>query len=159
MTEKQSASEKTERRVIADRRRKPTPPISRYMFRGRRKAARRREEAKNYYVDRYEPHYLFVVLGVVVLCIADAFITLYLLQKGGIELNPVMAFLIQKDPLVFFLVKLAITSLGILFLLIHKNFEILGNVRVDWMIGAVFALYALLVIYELYLYFAHARAL
>ena len=114
--------------------------------------ARRAEEDRNYYVDRYETHYLLVILGVLLLSIFDAYLTLNLLRYGGIELNPIMNFLIQRDPVLFLAIKFGITGGGIVFLLIHKNFHILGHLRVARIIYAFFLGYLLLIVYEVSLY-------
>ncbi len=140
------------RRQIPDRRKRPTPPISKYTLRGRRMRARRGEENENYYVDRYESRYLFVILGVILMSLADAYLTLHLLQHGGIELNPIMLFFIRKDPTLFLVIKLSITSVGILFLLIHKNFHLFGNLKVCRIIYLVFFIYFVLILYEIYLF-------
>lgn len=144
-----------ERREAVDRRKKPTSPISCYSFLGRRKKNRRLNENKNYYVDRYEPRYLVLVLFILILCTADAILTLKLLQNGGIELNPFMAYLIKKDPILFLIVKLAITMANILILLIHKNFHVFGNFKLRYVIYSVFLLYSLLILYEVFLFFRY----
>ncbi len=148
MTEKTTSN----RRRSGDRRRKPTPPISRYTFRGRRVHARRAGEDRNYYVDRYESRYLFIILGVLLLSILDAYLTLNLLRHGGIELNPIMNLLIRHDPVLFLCIKFGITGLGITFLLIHKNFHLFGHFPVARVIYLVFLGYLFLIAYEMMLY-------
>ena len=94
-------------RNIEDRRIKATRPLSRYSLVGRREKNRRLGEDKNYYVDRYEPKYLVLVISILLLCLMDALLTLVLLNHGGVELNPVMAVLIEKDATLFLTVKLS----------------------------------------------------
>ncbi len=151
-------SQTTNRRQGQDRRQHPTPPISRYTFRGRRRQARRAEEARNYYVDRFGAPYLLVILAVIILCGLDAFLTLHLLQRGGFELNPIMARLIERDPGLFLAVKFTITIAGIFFLLIHKNFHVAGRFPVARIIYAIFLGYLILVLYEVYLYLQRVPA-
>ena len=60
-----------------DRRRKPTPPFSKYTYLGLRKKNRRTEDRKkNYYVDRYGRKTLVFAFLVVVLCLIDTSVTL-----------------------------------------------------------------------------------
>lgn len=138
-----------------DRRQRPTPAFSRYTFRGRRRHQRREEEGQDYYIDRYPLRYLFLVLGVVLLSSLDAYLTLNLLQRGGVELNPFMSFLIERNATLFMTVKFAITSICLVFLLLHKNFHIFGRVKIAYFIYGVFSLYVLLILYETYLYVRH----
>ncbi|HDL19280.1 MAG TPA: hypothetical protein ENH29_09515 [Bacteroidetes bacterium] len=141
-----------QKRELEDRRKKPTRPISRYSFIGRRKKNRREVEKKNYYVDRYEPGILFIFITVLIFCALDALLTLKLLQYGGIELNPFMAVLIRKDSVLFFIVKIAITAVNTLILLLHKNFVVFGWFKFRTVIYSVFLLYFGLIVYELHLF-------
>lgn len=138
-------------RTKKDRRQKPTPFLSRYTFRGRRMKARRTDDSQNYYVDRYAYKYLFLILGIVTLSILDAYFTLNILRGGGIELNPFMDFLISRNSKLFLVVKLFLTVTCVVFFLIHKNFRIFGWLRMATFLYAVFSLYLILIIYEIYL--------
>ena len=144
-----------QKRELKDRRKSPTRPLSRYSFIGRRKRNRRQAEKKNYYVDRYGPGILFIFIAVVFLCGSDALLTLKLLQYGGFELNPFMAVLIRKDAVLFFIVKLAITTGSMLVLLLHKNFIVFGGFKLRTIIYSVFLLYFGLIVYELFLFLKH----
>ncbi len=134
-----------------DRRKNPTPLFSRYILKGRRMKARREEEAENYYVDRYEYKYLFLIIAIVTLSISDAYITLNLLKGGGIELNPFMEFLISTNSRLFLAIKIILTAGCVLFFLIHKNFRVFGRLRIVNMMYTVFILYVVLIVYEVYL--------
>jgi hypothetical protein len=144
-----------DKRTGPGRRQRPTPLFSRFAFRGRRMHSRRKENDQNYYVDRYGFKYLFWILGIIILSIFDAYLTLNLLQRGGTELNPFMSMLIDKNSMLFMAVKIAITSICILFLLIHKNFRFFGKIRLNHFIYSVFSLYVVLIVYEVYLYVTH----
>ena len=141
-----------DKREAIDRRTKPTSPISRYSFLGRRKENRRTYENQNYYVDQYELKYWIVVLFILILCITDAILTLKLLQHGGIEMNPFMAYLIKKDAALFLIVKILITSVNVVILLVHKNFHVFGNLKISYIIYSVFFIYFLLILYEIFLF-------
>lgn len=120
---------------------------------GRRRHARRREDRRVYvYVDRYGWRSVFAVVSTLILCIADAFLTLTLLQRGAMEANPVMDFFIGLGPLPFLLVKYILTALGLSTLLIHKNLAIFrGRLPVKALLLALPVLYGILIAYELFL--------
>jgi len=138
-----------------DRRIKATSPLSRYSLVGRRKKSRRFEEDKNFYVDRYETKYLVLIISILLLCLLDALLTLVLLNHGGIELNPVMAVLIEKDATLFLTVKLTVTAVNLIVLLVHKNFLIFGWLKLRYIMFSLFILYFILILYEVYLYMAY----
>jgi hypothetical protein len=137
-----------DRRQLPDRRIASTKSFSFYPVRGRRKRARRVEEGENYYVDRYELRYLFLIISILILCFLDAFLTVILLQLGAEELNPFMLIFIKKDLVLSMIVKYVITALSLICILIHKNFRIFRNLRVHSVIYFVLALYVVLVLFE-----------
>ena len=55
------------------------------------------------------------------LSVIDAILTLFLITHGAIELNPVMAFYLDIGPYPFLWVKYALTSVGLLILLVFRN--------------------------------------
>jgi hypothetical protein len=143
----------SDRRTGPDRRRRPTPPLSIYSFVGRRRRLRREgESAFGYYVDRYSLRAVLVVLGVVTLGVLDGLFTLYLVQHGAEEINPVMAFFLNLGAGPFLAAKYTLTGVSILALLIHKNYY-LGKTRISvkHIVVLIFFFYALLIVYELFL--------
>ncbi|MDX1253575.1 MAG: hypothetical protein IDH49_15245 [Gammaproteobacteria bacterium] len=147
-----SASIVIERRTSADRRRSPTSPFGRMAWHGKRHGARRTEDRVNTYVDRYEPHLFYAAIATLLLCCADAFFTLTLLQQGAEEINPFMAWLLEIDIQLFLATKFALTAAGLVFLVAHKNFLLFNQrFRVPYVLYAFLAGYVLLVKYELVL--------
>lgn len=122
--------------------------MSIYTLRGRRKKARRAGEGENYYVDRYELRYLFLIITILVFCFLDAFLTVILLQLGAQELNPFMLLFIEKDVVFSMVIKYVMTAVSLIFILIHKNFRIFRNVRVYSLLYCVLTLYVALVLFE-----------
>jgi len=113
---------------------------------------RQEDQGRGYYVDRYSFRALVVVLGLIVLNILDGFFTLQLVAKGAEELNPFMAFLLQRGARPFMMVKYALTSLCLLVFLIHKNFPLLrGRLYVKHLLAGVLLLYGVLIAYEVFL--------
>ncbi|MFQ5722520.1 MAG: DUF5658 family protein [Candidatus Aminicenantales bacterium] len=140
----------TEKRHLKDRRARPTPPLSRYTLRGHRRQARRWQERDNYYVDRYEPQYLIFIALIMVFCLLDIYFNSKIFQAGGYELNLFMAGFMKKNFLLAQIFKVLITLFCSVFLLIHKNFRILGKIKTHVFIYGIFGLYLVLVVYESY---------
>jgi uncharacterized protein DUF5658 len=136
-----------ERRQLPDRRKRPTPLLSRYCISGRRRGARRRDEARNSYVDRYDVPMAAAALLIVLLSILDAYYTLNYLSRGGRELNPVAQSFIDFGPRTFVIMKGIVTGSCVLFLIVHKNFSVVRHV-----LTVVLSFYTLLLCYHLYLH-------
>ena len=63
-----------------------------------------------------------VILGIILLSITDAFLTLYLTSRGAVELNPIMAYYLDHSPLAFFGMKYLLTCATIIVILMIKDF-------------------------------------
>jgi hypothetical protein len=144
-----------ERRSGIDRRRRPTSPFSLRSFRGSRQYGRRREDrAIHFYVDRYGLRSVITVVATLILCLADAFMTMYLIALGAYELNPVMDFFLRMGPISFLLAKYLFTGTALVCLLVHKNYPLLaGRFTTKSVLVIVPILYTLLIGYELLLAF------
>ena len=137
-------------RGLADRRRRPTPMLSRYTFRGRRTAVRREEDRKgNVYVDRFGRPLLLLLAFILLLGTADALLTLYLVGvHDAQEMNPVMDFFLGKSPHLFFHVKFWVTICCLLLLCFHKNLPVVKHI-----LAAVLILYTIIVLNHIYILF------
>jgi hypothetical protein len=135
-----------DRRSRPDRRHRPTPMISRYLFTGRRRRARRDEESRSIYVDRPGGWAYLALTAVLALSCLDAIFTLLHLGRGGREANPVMDWAIRVGPVTFLVLKTALTASGMLLLLLHQFFR---GVRL--LVVLVLLLYLALMVYHLYL--------
>ena len=147
-----------EKRRRPDQRSVPTRPLSRHSLRGHRKKARRQEEDRNYYVDRYEPRYLVLISLILILCILDAYFTLKIIDLGGKELNRFMLVFINTKPVAALVFKYLVTAVSIVFILIHKNFLVFGKVRIASLIYVFFWVYLTLIAYEAVIFLNHSRA-
>ncbi|HUG44825.1 MAG TPA: DUF5658 family protein, partial [Acidobacteriota bacterium] len=87
-----------ERRTRGDRRAAAAHPLTLVGFRHRRRGRVRRksDERFHYYLDRYPAQIVVMLIVLLFLSLTDAYITLYLLDRGGRELNPVMDLLLQQ---------------------------------------------------------------
>jgi len=142
-----------DRRKQSDRRKLPTRPFSKYIFKGKRRSARREEEDQNYYVDRYDAKYLALTLSILVLCVFDAYFTLKIIFHGGRELNPLMIKFLDRFPETSLILKYLITVICLVILLVHKNFILFDKVKAYFFLYVIFLLYFLLVLYEVFFLF------
>jgi hypothetical protein len=139
-----------ERRIPVDRRRRPTPGLSLYLFRGgRRRRVRRDSDLQAVYVDRLPSGILAIVLAIFAFQILDAFFTLFHLARGGRELNPLMDYCIRLGPAVFLWTKLGLAGLGLLFLSAHFRWPLVRRG-----LTGLFVLYAGVICYHLILLWA-----
>lgn len=123
-----------------------------YTWRGQRMQSRRAGDQVNVYVDRYGWRWMLITFSIAVLCCADAMMTLNLIGSGrATEVNPVMRALLERDVVWFIAVKFALTGLGLIFLVSHKNFVVFGRVRVSHLLYLALLFYAVLIKYELVL--------
>jgi hypothetical protein len=148
-----------EHRALKDRRSRPTRCLGRYTLKGRRKAARRDNESDNYYVDRYETRNLLLIGLILALCVLDYALSYKILSWGGSEINRLAAGLIDGSRAVLFLFKFGLTSIGLVFLLLHKNFKLLGLVRAGDVIAFILAIYLMLSFYEVFAVLSISRIL
>lgn len=120
----------------------------------RRRVIRRREGDGElaHYVDVHEPYLFFVAVGALLLCVADAFFTMTLINfYGSSELNPVMDYFIRTDIKLFFSVKFGLTALGVVFLVVHKNFRLFNRISGYQILHGSLIIYGILVAYELFM--------
>ena len=83
------------------------------------------------------------------LCVVDVYATLTLLQKGSVELNPVMRVLIDIDSRLFFVFKYIATAFGLFLLLSFRSFRLYKrNFNSLHTLYGVVAVYVVLVTYQ-----------
>ena len=115
----------------------------------RRRESRREDDHLDSYTDWYG-HWPFAATFIIILlCFADAFLTIVLISKGAVELNTLMDWLIQKDTHLFAVVKMSMTGAALVVLVMHFNFRIYKYIAVRYLIYALVPLYSLLIFHEL----------
>jgi hypothetical protein len=135
------------RRDRGDRRRLPTPCLSRFTLRGNRRRIRRAEDlARGRYVDRADGPYLGGIVTLVALIVLDAVSTLFILSRGGTEENPLMASLLARGTGRFLLVKIGPLPIAFLLLSVARYF---GWTR--WALTAMILVYGALAAYHVHL--------
>jgi hypothetical protein len=88
---------------------------------------------------------------VLLLCVADAVLTLNLLAAGAIESNPIMAAVVYGDARRFAVTKLLLTGGGVLGLVALARFRVFRYLRVATLVHGVLLAYLALIGYELLL--------
>ena len=124
-------------------------------MRSRRRNTRRSSESEPLYTDWHHPWLFFLATGTMLLSSMDAFFTLQLIDRGAIEMNPVMAVMIGKGTLTFAASKMLLTGLGILLLVFLSRFRMFNLMRTGLLLTVFFGAYACLVCYE-FVYFLNA---
>ena len=109
---------------------------------------RRREDRLGFLVQWHESRFLYLTLGVLILSALDAVLTLNILSLGGVEVNPVMDYLIHTDIQLFVGVKMALTGAALVVLVAQAQFRFLNRWRVEWLLRALLPAYLCLITYE-----------
>ena len=126
-------------RILKDRRKQPTPALSRFTVKGRRTSFRRKEERKRGgYVDRYSSGLLFLIVLIVGFNVMDAWLTMIILEDGGREANPVVSSVIQLYGDKFWIWKFAIVSVPLVLLCLHSKFRL--AVAAIWAISVFYTI-------------------
>jgi Domain of unknown function (DUF5658) len=119
--------EESGNRTLADRRRQPTPLISKYTCLGGQRCDIRRKEdkARYFFVDVYSPGLFMALLFLLMLTVADSYFTLILMKEHvAVEANPIMRFYLKSSSTSFVAMKFLISSLSILIFCLCKNCRI-----------------------------------
>ena len=141
-----------ERRVGTDRRTRNLRALFAGSFNPRRRGPRRVQDQTLAATDWHQPQWLAVALSILLLSVADALLTLTLLQhRGVLEENPVMAMLLKGDWAYFAAVKIGITVAGVVLLTALVRVRAFGRLRVGALLCGLLVVYVGLVGYEVWL--------
>ncbi len=124
-----------------------------YLFFGRRKEMRRDEDnQESYFLDHYSLRIFGIIIGIILLSLTDALLTLYLIRNGAAEINPVMDHFLRYGPLPFLAAKYLLTTASIILLLIYKNVHIFGTkIRAKYLFILILLIFVSVVLWEVYL--------
>jgi hypothetical protein len=139
-----------DRRLGYDRRRLSLRTFLRGGVTPRRRSGRRGAEA-GALVDWHEPHLLLLSIMILLLSVADAFLTLTLLTRGAHEANPILAFVLERYPELFATVKMALTGAGVLVLVAMARATVFRVIKVSSIIHWCLGGYVVLIAYEWWL--------
>jgi hypothetical protein len=111
-----------ERRSGKDRRKHKIPEIKSLFIHKRRKKIRRQDDQNNIcYFDQYSSTLLGAIIIFLLLNIIDGLFTLFLLDHGATEINPIMAYFLNFGPLTFMSVKYCLAAYSVIILVIFNN--------------------------------------
>ena len=137
----------SDKRILNDRRRQPTPALSKFALQGRRRSFRRKEDRqRGGYVDRYGSGLLFLIVLIAGLNILDAFFTMMILEDGGLEMNPIVRNAIQIYGDRFWIWKFVMVSVPLILLCLHNKFRLVKPAMVG-----ISVVYMTVVLFQIFL--------
>lgn len=102
-------------------------------------------------IDWHEPYLLFLSLMILLLSVADAFLTITLIMAGAEEANPFLEFILRDHPELFAVLKMGLTGSGVLVLVAVARARLFRVLRVGVVLQGVFVAYVALIAYEWWL--------
>jgi hypothetical protein len=153
-----ASGKRPDQRFGGDRRRKIVPPLRYIVTGGRRRTVRRLEDGRRIVIlDRYSPKLFALILGILVLSLLDAVLTLYLIEHGSNELNPLMAYFLKKGPLIFTVAKYVLTCIAVIIFLVLANSVVpRSNFRAQKLFPYALLAFGSVIVWELILVFVIA---
>lgn len=118
-------------------------------LRSRRHTLRRGGDASATYIDWHHPWLFFLAVGVMLMSVSDAFLTLYSLDRGAIEMNPLMDGLINWNTSGFVALKMVMTAFGLFALIYASRYRLFGRIRVGLFVTGFFCAYLVLTCHHL----------
>jgi len=118
------------------------------LFMSRRQIQRRAGCAVYCYSDHYDLATFSAAMVMILLCVFDAYFTLRLIRYGSTELNPILAWALNKHVLLFFIVKYTITAACVVVAVMHRQFRVFGMTGFQILLACL-VVYGVIVNYEL----------
>lgn len=146
-------SSMAERRAADERREFTWRTVFFGFTRSRRHSPRRGKDSGVIFLDWHHPWLFFLAVGTMLLSCVDAFMTLWLLENGMVEANPIMAAVMGRSTATFAATKMLMTGIGILAIVYLAKARFLNRVRCGLILTAAFTGYACLVCFEIVQYF------
>jgi len=144
-----------EKRSGEDRRIQQFPKWRYLLFSGKRAKARRKEDKhRTFYFDRYSSNLFAAIVAIIMLSVLDALLTLYLIDNGSTEVNPVMSYFIEHGPFEFMMAKYFFTCAGVILLLLFRNVLLKRSItHTQHLFSYIICAFATVIAWELYLIF------
>lgn len=140
-----------DRRAPAERRFSILGALWQSSFARRRLGPRRDTDRHPVMTDWFQAQWLATAMIILILSSVDAVLTLALISRGAIELNPFMEPLVRGSGHSFAYWKLGLTSIGVVVLTMAARLRIFGRVPVGSLLYVVLGGYLVLVGYEILL--------
>ena len=120
----------------------------------RRSIRRQEDQGRIFFVDQYSPKLFVTIVGIFFLSVIDALLTLYLLNHGAYETNPLMAYMLNHGHYAFIIFKYGLTIIATCALFMFRGVVIRKlNVTTHSFLYLASWLYLAIVGWELYLIF------
>jgi hypothetical protein len=150
---KKNRQNRVERRSGGDRRAKRFGDFRWFLKTGRRRQVRRQSDrTKLCPLDYYSPKLFYMLVAVLLLSIVDALLTLWLIDNGAVEANPVMAYYLNLGPGTFMAAKYFITAAAVLLVvMLNYVFIRLFRFRVGQLLNVFAGCFVMVVVWELIL--------
>ncbi|HTV96689.1 MAG TPA: DUF5658 family protein [Steroidobacteraceae bacterium] len=140
----------TERRLRPDRRRRVWWALLYGSVRPRRRQlARRAGDARFQAMDWHGTHLWAASIAILIMSVADAFLTLLLMSGGAVEVNPFMAAFVGRSVGVFVVLKIAMTGISVVLMVFLARYRFMRVVRVEVLLYGVVLAYVLLIVHEM----------
>ena len=138
-----------------ERRKRKIPPLKYLLFGGRRKRVRRKEDENGLIIlDTHGPWVFVLAVIILVLSIVDGLLTLNLIGMGASETNPLMAYLVELNPYIYFFTKCFLTAISVIILILFRNYRSkIFRVRTSNLMPVVAVFFILVIFYQLHLKF------
>ena len=137
-----------DKRAINKRRNDSWKTILFGFLRSRRHNFRRDLDAEILFLDWHHPWLFFLAVGTMIMSGLDAFMTLLLIERGMVEVNPVMAAILGHGTMAFAVSKMMMTGTSVLALVYLARARFLNRFRAGLLLTVVFSIYACLICYE-----------
>ena len=109
-------------RSEGDRRKRVLPPLRYLFFQGRRRQIRRHSDRHRLLLlDHYSSTLFATIVLILAFSLTDAFLTLWLIDSGASELNPVMNYFLTHGPVVFVGAKYLLTCISVVILVAFSH--------------------------------------
>ena len=105
-------------------------------------------DSRYHSLDWHSAHLLAVSIGILLLSVGDAVLTITLMSYGAVEVNPVMAVLVDGSPALFVSLKMAMTGISVMLLVSLARYRFMRVVRVELILYGALAAYTILVVHE-----------
>ncbi len=118
----------------------------------RRRLRRQSDRRRLLLLDHYSPRLFYALVLVLLLSVADALLTLWLVDCGAREVNPIMAYYLRLGPTTFMLAKYLSTSFAVIIVvLLHYVFIRRLNIQFRALMNLFAGCFGSVVLWELYL--------
>ena len=144
----------SDRRSGLDRRKQTGINMRTLVGDGARRCIRRQADVgRTFLVDQYDVLLFVTVVGILFLSVIDALLTLFLLNHGAFEANPLMAYLLDIGPYAFFISKYVMTIFAAFSLLMLRAVVVVQrfNISTQALLYLLGWIYVAVVGWELYL--------